>query len=151
MNKRAIIILIGLAVLLVVSGILVTIFSGATEEGRDIERIYRAQQEANLSAEGQEIKQELIASLEGSAGTIFSTTDFEIGYLSPPMERFMIFVPLSGYQQKADTAIKWLKSRGFSESDICNLPTVISVYTNTPSENTQIPANHLPSFCNGAE
>jgi len=147
MNKKIIIILTTVVILTILGLGIKMFLDRPSEEGKMIQEIYQAQETASLSPGGEALKAELIKFLGGKAGAIINNSDFEIGYLPAPLERLMIFVNFNNWQEKENTAISWLKSRGFSDADICGFPTVISVVTDTPESSMELPGSHVPSFC----
>ena len=141
MNRQTIIIIsIISAAILVVAGIFLYRNMQGRKSTQPLQEIIQAQTQGVLSASGMEAREKLIASVGGESKALVITNDFEIGYLSPPGERLMVFIFSDTPEAAEANAINWIKSRGFSESDICNFPTIIS----------GVGANRLPAFCNGA-
>ena len=134
--------------LISIIGLIVLIVVLATPKDKEIEEIYEAQVGGVVSEEGLAIKKELIAPLAGESGTLFISEDFEIGYLTPPLERFMVFIYMEDLESGEDQAVNWLKSRGFSENDLCGLPVIITPAKLDSSFGEELPDSHLPSFCN---
>ena len=140
MNKKLIaIILIVMTIGIIMSGVWVYRNWRGKESAKNIEQIIQAQEEGVLSESGNVAKAQLIASLGEGAEALIITNDFEIGYFPPPSERLRIFIYSKNPEMAEQDAINWIKSRGFSESDICNFPTIIS----------GVGSNRLPVFCEG--
>lgn len=141
MNKKLLIIGIITAVVLIALAIFWAFFYHP--DVRELERILERQESNQLSKEGMRIKEEIVASLGGRGGALVQTSDFEIGYLSPPLGQFNIII-LSEDEDKAEaTAIAWLRSRGLSVDDICNIPTTVSF----ANEKSAGKPDRLPIIC----
>jgi len=110
---------------------------------KDLEQIMGRLDKGQLSEEGLRIKEEITAHLQGKGGSLVQSPDFEIGYLTPPIEQFNIIIMSENEKIAEDTAIAWLKSRGFSEVDICDMPTTIS-FANQKSAGRP---DRLPEIC----
>lgn len=140
MSKKLILIIsITTLVLLATIGFLFYRNTKLKEDVRPIKEILQVQNEGELSESGKIAREKLVAPLGGNSKALLVTEDYEIGYLPPPSERLMVFIVSETPDTAEQDAISWIKSRGFSESDICNFPTVIS----------GVGPNHLPAFCEG--
>lgn len=121
----------------------------AREASENFSSLIEAQESGSLSANGENVEQDLIAPLKGKAGTLLITESMEIGYLPPPDERIMVFILGTSVEQIESEAISWLLSRGFSREDLCNLPVVFSIDNPEaePEDEYKLWANYLPPYC----
>lgn len=142
MNKKIIITIVStvIAGLLIIGAFFASKNMQGEQSAKPLEKIIEAQTTGTLSASGLIARDKLTAPLEGKSEALLITDDFEIGYLNPPGERLMIFIFSETPEIAEQSAISWIKSRGFTEDDICNFPTIIS----------GVGPNHLPSFCEGS-
>ncbi len=113
-------------VVLSITGFLVYRNNKVEEAVRPIKEILQAQSTGELSEPGKMARKKLIAPLGEKADALVITEDFEVGYFPPPLERLRIFIFSENPEVAEQDAISWIKSRGFSENDICNFPTVVS-------------------------
>ncbi|MEX2053956.1 MAG: hypothetical protein WD883_00160 [Candidatus Colwellbacteria bacterium] len=141
MNKKVLIVGIVTALTLIALAIFWAFFYHP--DVRELERILELQENNQLSEEGMRIKEEIIATLRGSGGALVQTPEFEIGYLTPPLGQFNIIIFSEDEDAAEATAIAWLRSRGLSESDICNIPTTVSF----ANEKSSGKPDRLPTIC----
>lgn len=152
MNKK--IILIGAITFVVLTLVFAFVLSISREQKNknDFELLLRAQREGVLSEQGKVVRNELIEPLGGKSGTLLSVTSMEIGYLAPmpPLkEKIMVFIFGTEVEKIEQDAISWLRSRGFSDADLCNLPVVFSVTNPNAQTNKEykLSMNYIPEFC----
>lgn len=79
----------------------------------------------DISQGAEEIKQELVSPLRGSAGTLFENEEMRIDYI-PPIDpfpdRFSIEIFIENSAKAKQGAVEWFNKQGFSSKDICELP-----------------------------
>jgi hypothetical protein len=125
MNKQflagiGVILLFGLVLLIIMVG-----FRGGKEKGQSGSPLSTSTASdilpGPLSPEKEKLRQALIAPFAGQAGTVVDTPDYRIDYL-PAGPVFQVEIKTVYVIQAQKEAINWLKAKGFSEEDICNLP-----------------------------
>ena len=153
MNKK--IIIVGIMIFIIKIAFFSFIFSMTREKGAEknnLDPLIKADLEGVLSQQGEAVKNELIKSLNGKDGTLLSNASMEIGYLfsAPPLgDRIMVFINGTGVDKIEKDALSWLRSRGFSNADLCNLPVVFSI-ANPNAETAyeyKLISNYIPDFC----
>jgi hypothetical protein len=154
MNRKVLIILIVVAIAIVATILPLVLRREGEKEIADkrdeaFKNLIEAQERNILSAQGKLIKKNLVASLGGKAGVLIKSESMEIGYLPPPSERIKVFILGTEVEKIEQDAINWLRSRGFSEEDICNMPVVFSIANpDAQVEQTyKLYTNYLPEFC----
>lgn len=150
MNKKILTILIAVVAVAALTLLVVYVNQNDEREVADkVEDILEAQKDGGLSASGERVKRELIAPLQGESGALFMTADMEIGYLTPPGERIMVFILGNQVEEIEERAINWLLSKGFSEADLCALPVVFSIVSQNPQTEAEykLETNYIPPYC----
>ncbi len=101
-----------------------------------------------LLPDKEEIKQSLLRSLKGNAGTLSEGQQFKIDYL-PAFDVFEVGVKTTYIFQAKEGAIAWFKEKGFSEKDICDLPVTFYLVSGVAQEyrGSGLLFNPLPDFC----
>ena len=101
-----------------------------------------------LSPEKEKIKQSLLRSLKGDAGTISEGPQFKVDHL-PAFDVFEVGIKTTDIFQAKENAVIWFKEQGFNESDICNLPVTFYLVSEIAKEyeGSGLVFNPLPDFC----
>lgn len=123
--------------------------SAPSEEVIAFKERMSAELKGEVSDSGQLVKEKLIKGIQKSGGTIISTPDFEIGYAAFPLDQFDIYIDGINVEEIENNALSWLKSRGFSEADLCGLPVIFFVVDPNAitSHEYKLKIGYLPDFC----
>lgn len=78
-----------------------------------------------LQASDQNARTQLLNSIGNTSNTVYQTSDFRIDYLQAP-NSFQVEIDTANITQAKQEVVAWLKTKGFSQNGICNLP--ISFY-----------------------
>jgi hypothetical protein len=155
MKKKIILIGMVVSIVLIVWGAFVLVTTEKENKNSiSIEPLLKAEHEGVLSEQGKAVLNTLTEPLDGESGTLAGTAQMEIGYLAPmpPLgDRIMVFILGIEVEKIEQDALSWLRSRGFSDNDICALPVVFSI-VNPAAQTTnkdKLTANYLPPFCPG--
>lgn len=76
-----------------------------------------------LEKKDKEIRGELINSINGTSGTLYSTQDFQIYYIKTP-DIFQVKLLNPEVNSAKQMAVMWFGSKGLSKKGICNLPII---------------------------
>ncbi len=94
------------------------------------------------------IRSELINSLLGKSGTIYTTPQLQVDYIKTP-DVFQVKILTSDVDGAKQNAVKWFQSKGLSLEGVCNLPAMFyldfSILKQYPNLKNSL--NPLPLGC----
>jgi len=148
-NKKKTTLLLG--IIIVAISLIVFIFIDRDRQEQKVTHnlINALQNDNDPNPEIQSLKTGLLKYDGLQAETLLVNDDLEIGYLPPPGEQIAVFISGINVEEVEGVAISWLRSRGFSDSDLCGFPVVFSV-VNRGAETPhpyKYSTNYLPTFC----
>lgn len=112
------------------------------------ELVDAAKNKKTLSETGILAKNKLVASLNNTSGSIYSSLQVKINYIKSP-DVFQAEIESTNIAQAKQEAVDWMVSQGFTKDDICKLP--LSFYLGSEAsaslQNTKTIFNPLPDGC----